>query len=467
MMNDLSDLQDRLIFLAELGVKRALKGGAEEAEAFVSNTDLMSVNISNTISQARQGTSAGVGIRVVKDGRLGFAAASGIDEQRIEGVAMEALSVAKLSPLDPHFKQLPNPIKRNSHDGVIDKRILNLTWNDISNMLNSLIGAVLEYDKRIKSVEGRIWMEKRVFAVVNSRGIADSAKSVFMGAFLECVAAEQGKEKMATDFLFSRNLMDPTRMSVKVAERATKMLQAKPLRKSLKTTTVWENISIGHHIVRETGLLKLMLSTAVSARNVQSGKSPWEDKINEEVASEAITIYDDGQLPEGIATAKIDAEGVPTSTTLLIEKGVLKTFLYDSYSAFKEGKLSTGNAVRYWGEAAEAFLNQPEASTTNIVVEPGTRNLEELIEEVDEGILITDLVMGVPNSNPVTGDFSCVSRNAFLIKRGEISDPLEPITVAGNFFQAIKKVREIGRDSCITPSGKIPSIIIEDLTVSG
>lgn len=466
-MIDLNHLQNELLALADLGVKKALEKGAEEAEVFISCADLISISVSNAVSHARRGTPAGMGIRVVTHGKVGFAAASGISEKRIESIAEEALTAAKLSPLDPHFKHLPAPVTRASKDGVIDDRVIEFSWDNAIDVIDEVVKTAFEYDKRVKSVEGCVWSQKRVFAVVNSRGVADSSKGVYMGAFFECVAAEHGKEKNGNEFLFSRDHLDLSQIGVNVAERAVKMLKAKPFRKSMKTTTVWENVSVGHHIVREAGLLKLMLSNASNARNVQEGKSPFEGKIGEKVASQAVTIFDDGQLPEGIATTKIDAEGIPTQTTTLIDKGVLKTFLYDSYAAFREGKESTGNAVRLWSESAEPFLNQPEVSTTNIVVKPGTKNLEELVREVDEGILITDLVMGVPNSNQITGDFSCVSRNAFLIKKGEILNPLEPVTVAGNFFQALKKVREVGCDARLLPSGKIPSMILEDLTVSG
>nr|NIQ06012.1 TldD/PmbA family protein [Candidatus Korarchaeota archaeon] len=189
-----------------------------------------------------------------------------------------------------------------------------------------------------------------------------------------------------------------------------------------------------------------------------------EGKKDERVANDVVTLVDDGQLLDGLMTFKTDTEGVPSQTTTLIERGFLKSYLYDSYSAFQEERSSTGNAEREW---PEPFLYVPSVSTSNLVLKPGTKSLYNLVEEVDEGILITDFVMGVGHSNRITGEFSVVAPNAFFVKNGEIKYPLESVTVAGNFFNSLKKMREIGSDPKTTSVGKIPSLIIEDLTVSG
>jgi PmbA protein len=212
------------------------------------------------------------------------------------------------------------------------------------------------------------------------------------------------------------------------------------------------------------GLFKEMLGSAIDAENVIEGRSYLKDKIGENVASRNTTIVDDGQLPEGIETSKIDGEGIPRRTTTLIDSGVLKTYLYDSYSSLIQDKESTGNATREW---PEPFLQSPSTSTTNLVVKPGTKKLDELLGEVDEGVLVTDDVMGAGTSNLITGDFSIVAPNSYLVKKGQIVHPLEPVSVAGNFFEALKTIREIGSDARLLDEGRIPSIVIEDLSVSG
>lgn len=459
MAVDLNSLENKLAALTDLGVKKALTKGAEEAEAFASYTDITRIDIKTAIIDASQGAPSGIGIRVVVDGKVGFSATSGIDEAQIGQVAEEAVAVARIRPLDPAFKHLPDPVKRSSKDGIIDNRILEFSEKEALNEVSMLAKRTFEYDKRIKSLWGGVEVWRGTFAVSNSRGLNSCAKGAYIGAGIYCVAMKNGKQKTGSEDLTSRKLTDFSEVGTKAADRAVKMLEAKPLGKSLKTPTVWENKAIGY-------LFWNMLKTATNAQNVQEGKSYFKGRIGKKVASNIITVVDDGQLPEGLSTQKIDAEGVPMQKTMLIEKGVLKSFLYDSYAALRENKESTGNAKRPT-TSNEPFLATPTVSTTNLVVEPGGKTLEGLVAEVDEGVLITDFVMGVGHANPITGEFSVVAPSAFLVEKGEIVHPLEPVTVAGNFFHALKKVQAIGCDTRLLEIGKIPSIVIGDLTVSG
>ncbi|MCZ2808652.1 MAG: TldD/PmbA family protein [Candidatus Bathyarchaeota archaeon] len=457
MATDLDSLQHKLTALTDLGVKKALAKGATEAEAFVSYADIISVTIEKAVVRARQGSPCGIGMRVVANGKVGFAAASGLEEAQIGKIAEEAVAVARIRPLDPDFKHLPDPVTRPARDGIIDDRLLQYSEKDTLAGVDTLAKTTFQHDKRIKSLEGEMEVGKAAFAVANSRGISASSKGSYMYGGIYCIAVKDGRQKTGSEFFVSRELADFSEIGIKAADRAVRMLEAKPLGTSIKTTTLWENRSISY-------LLGSMLKTASNARNVQEGKSYFKEKIGEEVASNFVTIADDGQLPEGLSTQRIDAEGVPMQTTTLIDRGVLKTHLYDSYAALRENKESSGSAKR---EEPEPFLQTPTVSTSNLVVTPGRKNLDELVAEVDKGILITDFVMGIGHANTITGEFSVVAPSAFLVEKGEIIRPLEPVTVAGNFFHALKNVQKIGCDTRLLGVGKIPSILIGELTVSG
>ena len=457
MTIDLDRLAEEMPSLADSGVKRAKAKGAEESEVFISNVDTLSIAIRTGIIEARQGASLGIGIRVVVDGKVGFAAISGMDEALVNRTIQEAIDVAKIRLLDPKFSHLADPISIPSRDGIIDNHVLEFSDADALKEVEALSNSAFEYDKRIKSVYGGVVVQKGAFAVANSRGVNTYSKGALMRGGVYLTAVEQGKQKTGSESIDSRKLVDFTGVASKAAERALKMLKAKPLGKSFRTTTIWENIAI-------SGLIKHMLNAAASARNVQEGKSFFKGKLNEKVASSAMTLIDDGQLPEGLLTFKTDTEGVPSQGTTLIEKGVLKGYIYDSYSAIQENRQSTGNAGRPW---PEPFLATPNVFTTNLVVKPGEKDLNGLIAEVDEGVLITGFVMGVLHANATTGEFSVVAPNAFIIKSGGIEHPLEPITIAGNFFHSLQNITKVGSDPKITSVGKIPSLIIEDLTVSG
>lgn len=457
MTIDLDKIADELSTLAESAVKKAKGKGAEEAEVFISNINTINITLKTSVIEAREGTSLGLGIRVVLDKKVGFAATSGISETRINDTIEEALDVAKIRPLDPRFTHLPDRLSIRSKDGKIDEKILQFSETQALKEVNDLVKTGFEYDKRVKGLYGGVGVQKGVFAVSNSRGVTGCSKTAIVGGGAYLTAIENGKRKTGSEEIDSRKLVDFRKVGSDAAQRAIKMLKSKKLNKSFLTTVVWENISI-------SPLLKWMFNSASSARNVQEGKSFFKGKLGKKVASNIFTIMDDGQLPEGLLTFKLDSEGTPSQTTTLIQNGVLENYLYDSYSALQENKSSTGNAGRQW---PEPFLYTPNVATSNLVVKAGRKDLEGLIGEVDEGVLVTDFVMGSGHANMTTGEFSVVAPSAFMIKNGEVKFPLEPITIAGNFFHSLKNIATIGSDSRITSVGKIPSLTIENLTVSG
>jgi PmbA protein len=457
MTDDLDRIADELSSLAELGVKKAKAKGAEESEVFVSNIDTLSINAKTGAVGARQGVSLGVGIRVVRGRKVGFAASSGIDEATIEHTVEEAVEVARIRPLDPEFRHLADPVKISSSDGIMDDKVLGLSVTEALKQVDKLSRTAFESDKRVKALFGIVIAQKGAFAVANSRGIAGCSMGAGLGGGVYLTAVEEGKQKTGSESVDTRKLVDLGNIGFKAAQRAMKMLGSKPLKKSFRTTVVWENVAIAP-------LLHDMLSTASNARNVHEGKSFFKDKVGQKVASDIFTVVDDGQLPEGLLTFKVDTEGIPLQKTTLIEKGVLKGYVYDSYSAIQENNKSTGAAGRNW---PEPFLAIPNIQTSNLVLKPGNKELDRLIGEVDEGVLVTDFVMGAGHSNMVTGEFSIVAPSAFLIDKGEVKNPIDPITIAGNFYNSLKNITDVGSDSTVTGYGKMPSLVTDDLSVSG
>ena len=172
MTVDLNRTADELSSLASLGVKKAKAKGAEESEVFISNIDTLSISIKTNVVEARHGISLGLGIRVVLNGKVGFAATSGIDETKIDRTIQEAIDVARIRPLDPKFSHLADPIPIPSNNGIIDNKVLEFSETDALEEVNALSEAAFEYDKRVKALFGDVGVQKGVFAVANSRGIA-------------------------------------------------------------------------------------------------------------------------------------------------------------------------------------------------------------------------------------------------------------------------------------------------------
>ncbi|MCE4608613.1 MAG: TldD/PmbA family protein [Caldisphaeraceae archaeon] len=200
-----------------------------------------------------------------------------------------------------------------------------------------------------------------------------------------------------------------------------------------------------------------VIGFAVNADNVRKKRSPWIDKIEQKVASESLTVIDDGLLPRGLGTAPCDGEGYPMRRKTVIENGILKTYLYDYYTARLMNTESTGNSA--------SSRPLPSISPTNIIVKPGRKSLEELIGEMGKGVYIPRL----PPSfmNPVTSDFSAELRQAFIIENGEIGKPVRWGMVTGNAYNMLKKILEIGNDQTMIGSFLIPSIAVEGIRIVG
>jgi PmbA protein len=202
-----------------------------------------------------------------------------------------------------------------------------------------------------------------------------------------------------------------------------------------------------------------LISTALTSEAVQKGRSLFAGKKDTEVASGKITVIDDGTLPGGIASAPFDGEGVATSRTVLIEDGVLKGYLYNTYTAAKDGVCSTGNGVR------NSFKGTPEVGVTNIFIKPGSVPAEQLFSELEKGIYITE-VMGMHTANPISGDFS-VGVSGLLIEKGQLTRPVRGMALGGNIMDLLAGVNAVGNDLKFFGSRGSPTLRISEMTLSG
>jgi PmbA protein len=181
--------------------------------------------------------------------------------------------------------------------------------------------------------------------------------------------------------------------------------------------------------------------------------SPLADKIGDRIANPDLTIIDDGKKPAGLLTNACDAEGLPQRKNILIENGILKLFLFDSYYGRIFGTDPTANCARVLDAFSRGIPYEiaPRIAPMNIEVKKGKKTEEEMIASIDgRGVLIREFPLGISHSSVATGDFSAVANTAFLIENGEISHPLKSVTVAGNFYTGFKNLMEIGSNNELT-----------------
>jgi PmbA protein len=202
-----------------------------------------------------------------------------------------------------------------------------------------------------------------------------------------------------------------------------------------------------------------IMASGFSAENVQKKKSLFIGKLGQEVISPLITVYDDGLLEGGLGTAPSDDECVPTKKKTIIDKGRLSLFLYNTYSANKDGTLSTGNGMR------GGFKGVPMVGVTNLYVDPGPYPLNELISATGKGLYVTE-VMGIHTANPISGDFS-VGATGFWIENGIKAYPVREVTIAGNIIDLMSNIDAVGSDLRFTGRINCPSLRVRELSIGG
>jgi len=207
------------------------------------------------------------------------------------------------------------------------------------------------------------------------------------------------------------------------------------------------------------------LIPSVKGDSVSRGNSKLKDKIGSTIAGDNLNLFDDGTISGGLHSGKADMEGVPKQRTPIIEKGILRGFLYDNYWGKIEGKESTGNAGRGGGRLLlPPYGTLPTINPSNIVLKPGTASENELVEQVKNGYYVRG-VQGAHQSNPETGEFSVAIAPAWRIMNGEITHAVKGAMIAGNLYDMIKRISLVGKESRQLGTFITPKIVVDKLNV--
>jgi len=448
--------EEDMLSLAENTVKAALQKGALEAEAFVYDGKATGVGIERgQITKTNRTIDRGLGIRVQVNKAIGFAYTNIVDNKNaVEDVIGKALSAARANKPDKNWKGLPEKKPYASTTRTFDVKILELRSEDLVSLSARMLDAAAEADKRVFPIEGGAGAGYSANAIANSNNIC----AFEAGTVVECSLATLAKEgtnltPVCFEFNAQRTLnVDPEWVGKEAARLALSSLKTK----SVETKDY--ELVFTQFALQE--LLYYTLVNVVKADSVERNQSPFKDKLGTKVGTDALTIVDDGLLPGGLRTSGFDAEGIPHQKTPIIEKGVLKNFLYDNYTAKKQGKESTGNASR------AGYLSTPSIEATNFHVLPGTKPPEQLVDEVEDGFLVSYL-QGAHSSNPVSGVFSVVATPAWRIRKGKIEHATRGVMLAGNIFEFLKKVGAIGNNERMMGQLVAPWLLVEDVRVIG
>jgi PmbA protein len=447
-----------LIALGKKAVDFATRNGAEEAEAYLSMVSQTSIDVERgQIIRGTKRRDQGIGVRAIYKKAIGFSYTNRLTIKNVEDTATKAFKSARTSRPDMNWQSLPNPKRFSETKDTYDKRLETISTDKLVEMATVLLEAVKAYDKRVSPVDGGIGVSLSHTALVNSQGVEAYDRGTAIGCSMETIARDGDDVTPACLELNAERVynVDPEWVGREAARQAISSLKAKKL-DSGSLSVIFTQLAF-------RSILYFTLINAVKADYVQRERSALKDKIGEKVASDLITIYDDGLLEGGLLTGKFDGEGVPRQKTLVIEKGVLKHFLYDNYTANKSGVESTGNASR---TGFVSYASTPALEASNFVFNRGNRVSEDLVDGVEEGLIVYG-VQGAHSSNVESGEFSVVATPVWKIEGGSVVHPVRGVMLTGVIFDILKNVSALGNNMRKIGQLVAPWIRVEDVRVVG
>jgi PmbA protein len=448
-----------VIGVAERAVEAAGGAGATDAEAYASEASEREVRAhGGEIESLTAATQRGIGLRAWVGSRVGYAYGTDLGEAGVAALAARAVEAAKTADEDeftgpPAPSAAPPPALELS-----DPSIESWSMAEVADLALAVEREALAADPRVAGVEQAVYAGSadRV-AIASSTGIAGEYESSSCYAYAMVLAkGEDGGAETGLGFDLARGprALDPLAAGREGAERATTMIGAgKPASRSCPVVL---DPTVAASFVGLVG-------GVLGADAVQRGRSPFAERIGTEVGGEALTLHDDGLDPAGPAAAPFDGEGLSSARTALIEAGVLRTYLFDTYAARRGGVSSTASAGR------AGYRSLPRVSTSNLVVATGSLGFEELLGAAGEGVLVTDVAGLHSGVNPVTGVFS-VGASGRAIRGGELAEPLREFTIASDLVAMLGAVRAAGAQARWVPFGgsvSTPPLLIGEMTVAG
>jgi PmbA protein len=447
-------MTERLVELARRVASWARDG--EQVEAYVARGRSTEVKVfEGEVESLSSAESAGVGIRVIVDHRQGFAYAGSLDPQIVSEAMEEARDNAAWGTPD-------DALGLATEDGVAPAS-LDL-WRDelVDYPADQKVALALELerqvragDPRIRQVESSYWGDSASeSAVATSTGIETSSArtTCFVSAY--AIAGEGADTHTGAGYSVGRAPSDISlaEAAADAVERATRLLGARKPR-SRRLTVIFEP--------RITASLLAVLGGTLNGEAVLKGRSLFADRVGELVSVPGVTLADDPTDPLAYGASRFDAEGLACRRTVLIDRGVLQGFLYNTYAARRAGRRSTGSAVR------AGFKSGPGVGARALSVVPGTLSPEKLLAEVGEGLLVQS-VSGIHSGvNPISGDFS-VGAEGMLVRDGAVAEPVREVTIASSLQRMLHNVVAVGNDVTRLPSSATGlSLALGEVSMSG
>ena len=434
-----------MIYEIAESVKKAVENNCDAYEIYIDESKTIELDsLKEELNFAKEEIDLGVGIRVLKDKKQGFAFTSNLDN--LTQTAQKAIDNAKLTKIDGNYA-FAEVEKVSEVKDIYDNKFNDLSLDEAVEFLKTTIETASDSGCEVTG-SGFSASEGRSL-IVNSNGVSIEDEGTGFGLGLSVTIQKDGEIATAYNSQSSRFFdIDGEKLANEVCDLAKSSLNTKPIET--------DDYDVVLDYYAAVGLLQTYIS-AFNGENVLRGRSILKDKLGSEIANPTLSIIDNPLLDKGMYTSKCDGEGSVSRKTSLIKDGVLNSFIYDIYNANKVGEKTTSNGLR------GSYFTTPMIAPTNLEFEFG--EMRDL-SEIKNGVLTTS-VLGAHTANPISGDFSVEASNAFKIENGELTDPINKAMISGNIFEIMKNVEGLNSEIKQYGSFIIPKLLVHDLRVVG
>ena len=449
-------LKDYRSLASEL-VSELKKQGADAADVYI----VSSVGFNTTvrlgkIERLQQSINKGLGLRVIKGGAMANTFTTDFADRAVKDLARETMQIVQISNADKHNGLAPKEML-GTYDGklmLFDESIAKLTPEKKIEMARTAEETGMKFDKRIKNANGTSWSDSRSqITLANSDGFTGQYQMTQASLSVGLLAEdEDGTKQTSGHFTFGRYLSalaSPQAVGEEAGRRVIRKLGGRKVKSAVVPVVLDPRVA--------SFLLGDIFNSA-SGNSIYRRSSYLIDKVGQQITSPMITIVDDATMSDGVASRPFDAEGVRSSSVVVVEKGVLKQYVCDSYAARRLSLKPTGNA-------ASSYQGNPNVGSTNLFIKNGDTNPADIIKSVKSGLYLDQV--GGQGLNSTTGDFS-MGASGQWIENGEITRPVQEITVAGNVLKVLNNVKAVGNDLTFKlGTTASPTLLIGELTVGG
>jgi PmbA protein len=449
---------EKLIQLGAQVVERARRAGADVAEAAISEGAHLSVKVRMGEPElVEEAGSKSLGLRVMRGQQVAVTYTSDLTESGLARFIEDAIELAKLSQPDP-FAGPPSPelLSRAAQHAdleLFDPQVDEIDAARAIDMAKRSEAAALKLDPRLTNSEGAtVSRQAGASALVTSGGFQGGVRGTYASIAVHPVADDADGKKRSGYYWSARRFADAIESPEEVGLEAARRTLAKLGSRKIDTQEA--------PVIFEPDSARSILGLLAGCVN---GGAIWRkgsylvEREGQLVASPLVTVIDDPLVARGPGSRPFDGEGLVSRRNTIVERGVLKTFVLDTYSAKKLGKQSTGNASR--GSSGGVG-----PSTTNFILQPGAHTAAAILKDSDRALYVTDM-MGF-GFNAVTGDFSR-GASGFWIEKGERAFPVSEVTISLNLDELLKRIDRVGDDLDLRTSVCSPTIRISSMTIAG